>query len=359
MRFVLLIMAACLIDQSAMAAIVEQETSLAVRIGGLAYKLEAVLAKPDLPGRLPMALITHGSPRDPADRARFSAKDMAAQARDFALRGYLAVAFLRRGFGKEGGRFVEGYDCNRPDFFAALDTAGRDIEAAASSLAERPDADASRIVGVGTSVGGASMLAFAARQPKGLAAIINISGGTGSDKPNHNCDERQLVATFGKFGGGVRVPTLWFYAANDQYFGPELVERLHQSFTEAGAVAELRKFGPVGTDGHFIFGTLDGKLLWLPALDGFLRQHQLPTWEQSGVDPVATKLSAEAKRVLARYLAAPSNKAMALSPKGVARYWSAADIALARTNSVRECQKDSGEPSCTVVLENFTSVGPR
>src|SRR5258708_2514652 len=122
------IILACLMCQAAAAApILEEETSLAVRIGGFAYKLEAVLAKPEGAARLPIAIITHGSPRDPADRARFSAKDMRDQARDFALRGYLAVAFLRRGFGKDGGRFVEGYDCNRPDFSTALETAARDI----------------------------------------------------------------------------------------------------------------------------------------------------------------------------------------------------------------------------------------
>jgi hypothetical protein len=43
----------------------------------------------------------------------------------------------------------------------------------------------------------------------------------------------------------------------------------------------------------------------------------------------------------------------------VARFWTAADIAVARTNSLRECQKDSGEPTCTVLLENFTPVTAR
>src|SRR5215831_1252797 len=125
---------------------VDESASLQVEIRGARYSLKALVAKPGGEGRFPVALITHGSPRDNAARAGSSVHSMLPQARELAHRGWLAVAFLRRGFGGSDGPFAEGYRCPAPDYRKALATAAEDIEAVRAAIALRPDADATRVL---------------------------------------------------------------------------------------------------------------------------------------------------------------------------------------------------------------------
>ena len=66
---------------------------------------------------------------------------------------------------------------------------------------------------------------------------------------------------------------LWIYADNDLFFGPEVVQRLHQAFTSAGGSAELIKHPAFGKDGHALFAL--GIALWTPYVDAFLKTHRL------------------------------------------------------------------------------------
>jgi len=166
---------------SAASSLVVEESSLNVTLRGRDHALAALIVKPSgATDRLPIALITHGSPRDSAQRPTYRVTAMLPRARDLAHRGWLAVAFLRRGFGGSQGPFVEGFTCEAPDFRRALATAAEDIEAVRVAVARRPDADATRVLGLGVSVGGAAMLAWAATRPDGLLGVVNVSGGTGA-----------------------------------------------------------------------------------------------------------------------------------------------------------------------------------
>lgn len=335
-----------------------EDARLNVTIAGWTYGLDALIARPaDAAGPRPLAIITHGSPRSPADRANRTARSMITQARDLAYRGWVAVAFVRRGFGRSDGPFAEGYNCDAPNFTRSLSIAAQDIEAVRAVASRMPGVDGTHVLGMGTSVGGASMLAWAATKPAGLVGIINLSGGTGSSAPGLNCDENGLVSTFASFGEDVRVPTLWFYAQNDTFFGPALVQRLYKAFTRGGGTAELVTFGPVGKDGHEITTLFDGRLLWEPVMDRFLRQHSLPTWDATPFQALSARLAPEAQRVLTRYLAGSVEKALSLSrTKGIARWWSGVDdLETARTKSLEVCERDAGEP-CDVAVEDFTPV---
>src|SRR3569832_360900 len=53
--------------------------------------LEAFLMRPAVPGRYPLALISHGTPRDFDDRAGMSARNYRAIALEFARRGFAAL----------------------------------------------------------------------------------------------------------------------------------------------------------------------------------------------------------------------------------------------------------------------------
>lgn len=347
------------IGSPVVAAPAVEETTLKVDIGGRSYSLEAVIVRPAVvSGRQPVALVTHGSPRDAADRPKLHARDMLPQARDLAHRGWLAVAFMRRGFGGSDGPFAEGYrDCMRPNYPRTLATAAEDIAAVHRAVSNWPETDTARVLGVGRSVGGASMLAWAATRPEGLVGVINVSGGTGSFAPGRNCDENGLVSAMASFGAQARVPTLWLYAENDGYFGPDLVRRMRAGFAKQGGTAELALLGPIGTDGHDLWGRFDGRLLWLPQLDRFLRAQQLPTWDSRPFDVLSERLNPDARRVLARYLAGPVEKVISISRvKGLARWWGGtADLETARRKSLELCEKDASE-SCDIVVENFMPV---
>jgi pimeloyl-ACP methyl ester carboxylesterase len=337
-------------------ALIEEHEFLTVELGHRPMRLETVVVKQERGGRLPIALITHGTPRDGDERATRTADSMLPQARDMAHRGWLAVAVARRGFGRSEGGFVEGYDCRDPDYGRALRTAAADLWAALRAIAARPDADASRVIGVGASVGGAAMLTLAAEHPAGLLAVVDISGGTGAYASGRNCSDDRLADHFTQIGGAVRIPTIWFYAANDSYFAPGLVRRILNGFTAAGGVAEFYEFGPLMSDGHELWGAPDGRKRWLPALDRFLRAHHLPSWDRAPAQSLSARLSPAARHVLEDYLEAGSEKAFAVAPSGFVGYWSGANSAAeARANAIRECQKVGGA-NCAIAMENFAAV---
>ena len=349
----LLVFAPC--ASSADGPLVIEERTLSVEIDGHATALSAMVVKrAGVAGRQPLAIVAHGSPRDPDERATYDVRAMLPTARDLAHRGWLVVLFLRRGFGSSQGTFVEGFDCARPDYRKALATAARDIEAVRVAMERHSDVDATRVLGVGVSVGGAAMLAWASTQPKGVVGIVSLSGGTGAMKPPSNCDEEALVSAIGSYGVRSRIPTLWLYAENDTLFGPRLVKRMQAAYAQAGGVATLHIFGDLKEDGHELWKRFDGNLLWLPALDRFLRAHRLPTWETEPMERIAERLGEPARDLFRTYLAAPTEKAFAVSrDRSLARFWSQVDdVEVARRESLAACERDSGG-RCEVLVEDF------
>jgi hypothetical protein len=69
---------------------------------GRAPQLEAIVVRPDDGQPHPLAVLNHGSPRSAEDRPKMSPYGLWAEAVAFARRGFVAVAFLRRGYGRMG-----------------------------------------------------------------------------------------------------------------------------------------------------------------------------------------------------------------------------------------------------------------
>ena len=149
-----------------------------------------------------------------------------------------------------------------------------DLRAAIEAMRSRTDVSTNGMIAVGVSAGGFASLALTANAPPGLAAAINFAGGRGSRADNDVCDEDALVRAFATLGKTSRIPTLWIYAQNDKFFGPELVRRMHTAFTGAGGRAQFIDVPPFGDDGHSLFSR--GISLWTP--DG----RQLPARPKSG-----------------------------------------------------------------------------
>lgn len=287
---------------------------------GSSATLEAMLVRPDGPGPYPIAIVSHGTPRDPADRAQLTPLRFLPEAREFARRGWATAVVLRRGYGGSDGPYSESTgSCNNPDYLHSARQSAEDLRQAVRYLSAQPYADPGRIIAVGVSAGGLASIALSADPPPGLKAVISFAGGRGSIADNEVCREERLVAAFGTLGRSSPVPNLWVYAENDLFFGPALASRLWEAFTREGGRGEFIAAPPHGKDGHSFFTA--GIQEWTPMVDRFLEQNGLvprrtPIALTLPALPPPPELSAANRSKFPAYVAAGGNKAFAVSPDG-------------------------------------------
>jgi dienelactone hydrolase len=263
--------------------LVEEHTFLTAASDKGPYRLEVLIVRPaKVDGRLPIALITHGKNAAAAENQSLRPDFYRPQARAFAARGWLAVVVIRRGFGQSDGfpgvsRGAAYMSCQNSDLVRGFDIEADDLDGALRALRTRPDADGSRVIAVGQSLGGGAVLAFAARRPAGLLAVVNVSGGVWrSDGNGGACDYADLVDAMATFGARTGVPTLWLYSQNDSLFPPALVTRMRAAYAQSGGRAELTMFPPVLGDGHALFTDAAARMKWLIVLDAFMHAHEMP-----------------------------------------------------------------------------------
>lgn len=281
--------------------------------------LEAVMVRPNDTAPHPLALLTHGTPREPQERPEMTPLRLIPQAREFARRGWTAVVVMRRGYGDSGGGYEEeGHACGpSPNYVGATEEAVKDLRDAAAYLHTLPQVDPSRMIGIGISTGGLAMVGLAANPPEGMVAAINFAGGRGSNAPDHVCNPEALVAAFADFGRHAKVPMLWIYATNDHYFGPQLAQAFYRAFAHSGGKAEFITAGPFGEDGHGLFSQR-GIPVWAPMVDSFLKSQNLVLRDTllqipvPAVEPPAY-LSSEGRGAFQRYLLSAPHKAFAAS----------------------------------------------
>lgn len=251
---------------AATAATAETVEALQARVDD--RQIAVYVHKPAGSGPFPVLVLSHGSPRDAAGRTEFGKGTLAAVARHFTARGIMVAVPIRRGYGAEGGAWVENYGaCDRADYNRAGLTSAHDIRAALDAVLSRPDADGRRVVLMGVSAGGWGSLAAASQSVPGLLGVVNFAGGRGSQKAGEVCSPDALVSAAGRYGSGSRVPQLWLYSSNDRFFGPEIAGRLHRAFQEAGGRAEFVAAPPFGEDGHRYIRAIGQ---WQGKVDSFL-----------------------------------------------------------------------------------------
>jgi len=246
-------------------------------ISGHTYQLEALVLRPDDGERHPLALINHGSPRgDADDRAAMSPNRMWLQAAAFARRGWTAVTFLRRGYGRSQGGWVESCgSCGNPDYTGAGRTAANDLAAVARYMLGQTYVEKDKWISVGVSAGAFATIALTADPPPGLAAAIAFAPGRGSRNADEVCGEKQLVAAFGTYGKTSRTPLLWVSAPNDHFFGPRVVSDMTTAFSKAGGHVDFVAAPSFGDDGHQLFSAASGMAIWSPIVDRFLAANKL------------------------------------------------------------------------------------
>ncbi len=229
--------------------------------------LRATVFRPtdaDAPGRRPLVVINHGS--DASTREAVSMPVFYWLSRWFVARGYVVLVPQRRGHGATGGAFAEGRDsCARPDHWMAGQSAADDIEAAVRFMSKQPFVDEQHIVVAGTSTGGWASLAVAGRSIPGVRLVVNFAGGRGGHaygRPHAVCARERLIETAGRLAERARVPTVWFYARNDSYFGPQLADAMAQAWRNAGGHVDLKLLPSYGADGHELVADRASWPLW-------------------------------------------------------------------------------------------------
>lgn len=343
-----------------------ESTRLSAHIEGAAVGLEAFIARPALEGRFPVALITHGSSDTPEKLS--AQEELGNWALDFAARGYLAVAVLRRGYGNSDGVVNQmGGSCESPTPDVLLQHDADDLEAALKAMASRPDADMSKVIAIGQSRGGADVLALSARPQAHLTAVISVSGGVyhldkGSERlPFHvydNCTSYRdkLIAALGDYASKAPMPQLWVYEENDPWFQPDIVHSFQKAWTDHGGNAQVNLVSPRDINGHQLFFSPQGRAILHPMIDAFLRDHGLPSWDMAATDTLRKQLTRQQNAELDTYLiqgTAERALAMAKDGTGHLHYNEGRGISdRARRPALKICEDTEHKP-CKLLMANF------
>lgn len=237
--------------------------------------LELVFHKPPGPGPFPTLLFTHGSTNNGNDprEVRFTATypELSAFLNE---RGWLVAVLQRRGRGKSGGTYAEGWDaavgkyaCNQELADASQQRALDDIDAAYAFLARDPLVDQSKVVVGGNSRGGLLALMHAARNPGNYVGVVNFVGGWSGQRCNLM---EEINARAIAFAAKHARPTLWLYGERDPYYSSGYGPRLFQQFLSAGGKGSIQvvTYGPLRND-HLIVRTPS---LWGEHLSSYLKQ---------------------------------------------------------------------------------------
>jgi dienelactone hydrolase len=253
----------------------EREFMMPVR--GAMQGIDVLQVEVERPGKHPLAILTHGTAADRADRATVTPWLFLPQAIWFARRGYVVLVVVRKGYGRsngdQDGKFGGCQTGGRGSFIEAGEDSAEDLRAAAKYAEEKlPEVDAGTVVSTGVSTGGFAQVALTADPPSGLKAAISFAGGRGGDGKEHNCDLGGIVSAFQHFGKKSRIPMLWIYSENDHWFPPAMAHKFDEAFRAGGGTDQFVMAPPYRDDGHGYYYDVAG---WTPVVEDFLRGHDL------------------------------------------------------------------------------------
>lgn len=195
-----------------------------------------------------------------------------ALARFFNERGWMVAFPQRRGRGKSGGLYDEGfapdrsgYSCEPKLSLPGLERALTDIDVAAAYLAGRPDVDGKQMLLGGQSRGGIAAIAYAGIHPDRFTGVINFVGGWVGDPCWYadviNGESFRRGATYPR-------PTLWLYGENDPFYRVSHSRKNFEAFKAAGGTGTFHVFEmDAGQSGH---GLLSNPARWNETVQSYL-----------------------------------------------------------------------------------------
>lgn len=237
--------------------------------------MAAEVFKPAGAGPFPIVIFSHGRAGSRSERARLAHPIAAAVASYWTDKGFAVVAPIRPGYGSTGGLDVEDHGaCDKgPDYNRTASEAAIATVAAVAWARAQPWAKPDRLLLEGQSVGGLGTVAAAALNPQGVVGYVNFAGGSGGDpkrNPGQSCRPDLIQSLYAGFGGATHIPAIWFYAANDEYWGSDEPTAWGRAYNASGGRATLVFTGPTPNGrGHSLLAT--APQLWKGALDAFLK----------------------------------------------------------------------------------------
>ncbi len=233
-------------------------------------------------GPFPVVIFSHGRSAQADERAAMASPILPGHAGYWLGKGFAVVAPIRPGYGATGGADVEKsgarWDANgrclaAPTVKQAVNAGADAVNSVLDWVRRQPWAAKDRIVLAGQSFGGITSVVLGGRNPPGVVAVVNFSGGTGGnpkDHPGNSCGTSEVAQAFAEAGRTARMRNLWMYAPNDLYWGPDVPRQWAESFSKAGGKLEFVMTGPVpGDDGHKLLAK--GGKMWSEHLNPFLK----------------------------------------------------------------------------------------
>jgi X-Pro dipeptidyl-peptidase (S15 family) len=241
------------------------------------------LYRPDGNGPFPVVVFSHGRATDVTERNNLKFPVAVGHGNFWLRKSFAVVAPVRPGYGQSEGmdREVAGSNWRRgqchgePYYMYLANIAGEAVLATLDWARAQSWANKEKILLVGQSVGGLTTIGVGAKNPPGVVGLINFSGGGGGsprESPAKSCKPEYLTKTFGEFGKTTRIPSLWLYAENDQYWGPQAPKDWHEAFQAGGSQTSFIMTPPVPNtdDGHRLLAV--GGRLWSPHVNAFVKE---------------------------------------------------------------------------------------
>jgi dienelactone hydrolase len=239
-------------------------------------------------GPFPVVVFSHGRASGMEGRANMEIGVSKAQLHYWLAKGVAVVSPVRPGYGHATGGDVEdnlvrhdsaGRCIGRADFAKTANAAVLTVSATLAWLHDQPWADTREVLLVGQSVGGLTTVAAGSLGLPGVVGTINFAGGTGGNpekSPGASCDPGQLTSLYARYGKTTNVPSLWVYAMNDQYWGPDVPVAWHAAFAkvDASPTTFFHAAAVADNDGHGL--SRHDQALWAPAVDAFLAKLPFP-----------------------------------------------------------------------------------
>ena len=257
-----------------------QVMTLPLTIDGTVHQVVTHVYKPSGTGPFPLVIFSHGREPLQADRDKLQYPVLIGHANYWLRKGVAVVAPVRPGYGETGGADREnsltrwsGSTCTSdPDFTQVGRNASAVVVAVHGWAVQQPWVRTDRILLEGQSVGGLTAIAASALNLLGVLASVNFAGGAGGNpaaSPGSSCKPENLTRTYASYGKLVKIPSLWLYAENDQYWGADAPQRWYAAFSAGGSDAALVQTGPLPEhDGHSLL-TFGGRL-WSVPLNAFV-----------------------------------------------------------------------------------------
>ena len=326
--------------------------------------LDALEVYVDRPGRHPLVVLTHGTSDKPEERAHVTPWAQLGPAEWFARRGYVAIAVVRQGYGRSGGKQDStngGCGSTHGSFEQTGEASAEDLRDVMKFAQGLPEVDPDTMLSAGVSTGGFAQVALSANPPKGLKAAISFAGGRGGDGHEHNCDLGGLIDAFHDFGKSAHkhgdLPMLWIYSENDHWFTPAMAQQFDAAYKKGGGVDQFVMAPPDGEDGHHLYGHVAA---WSDTVTAFLQaQNLLPLGDTVLPGPAPPDLPMPAalgdkdKEMWRRFLLAPPYKTLAVNERGQLLLQAAGfDQSLADDEALDRCRKaNGGGHRCTIVAK--------